>query len=83
MEMSKITEILTMYVVPYAITIIPVIGIVIKVISSFVKLKKEVLDMKDLKEVKEQMGSILEENKMLKRKLNETMTLIDRVERKD
>lgn len=83
MNMSKIVEILTMYVVPYAITIIPVIGIVAKTISSFVKLKKEVADMKDLREIKEQMTLVLQENHELKSKLNETMTLIDHIERKD
>lgn len=79
MEMSKITEIITMYVVPYVITIIPTICIIAKSVHSFIKVRKEQIRINDL----------LEENKQIRQelittnqKLDELMTVIDHVERK-
>lgn len=70
-------------VFPSVLAIFTTVGVVAKVIKSFVDLKKQVTDMKCFDELKSQMSEVLEENRMLKNKLNETMTLIDRVERKD
>lgn len=79
---EQITNII-ISIAPSVITIFTFIGVIAKVISSFTKLKKEVVDMKCVKDLNSKMDEVLEENRMLKRKLNETMTLIDRVERKD
>lgn len=67
---------------PYVATAITFIGVIAKVISSFRKLKKDVVDMKEVTEIKHQMKELLEDNRDLKKKLNETMTKIDHVERK-
>ena len=79
---EHITEIILL-IAPSILTILSMIGIIAKVIASFTALKKQVVEMKDLKEVKGQLNEVLQENRMLKKKLNETMTLIDRIERKE
>lgn len=66
---------------PYIATAITFIGIIAKVINSFHKLKKEVVDMKEMTEVKNQMKELLEDNRELKKTLNETMTKIDHIRR--
>lgn len=68
-------------IAPYVISAITFIGIIAKVIHSFVKLKKEVVNMKELSEVKNQMKQVLQENYELKKTLNDTMTKIDHVRR--
>lgn len=68
-------------VAPYVLSALTFIGVIAKVISSFRALKKDVVDMKDLYEVKSQMKQLLSENYELKKTLNETMTKIDHVRR--
>lgn len=77
---EQITQIILM-IAPSVITIFSMIGVIAKVIYNFKSLKKQVVDMKDMKEVKEQMSALLKENRELKKTLNETMTMIDRVQR--
>lgn len=79
--MNNIQEIILM-VAPSVITILSMIGVIAKVIASFRALKKDVVDMKEMREVKEMLKSVVEENYELKKQLNETMTMIDHVERK-
>lgn len=79
---EKITEIILL-VAPSIITILSMVGVIAKVISNFKALKKDVVDMKDITEIKSQLKCVLEENYELKKKLNETMTIIDRIERKE
>lgn len=67
---------------PYVLSALTFIGVIAKVISSFVKLKKEVVDLKELSEVKNELKELARENRELKKTLNETMTKIDHVERK-
>lgn len=66
---------------PYVLSALTFIGVIAKVVSSFIKLKKEVLDLKCIDELKGQMKQVLEENYQLKKTLNETMTKIDHVRR--
>lgn len=66
---------------PYILSAVTFIGVVIKVISSFKALKKDVVDMKDLADIKVQMKQLLKENYELKKTLNETMTKIDYIRR--
>ena len=66
---------------PYVLSLLTFIGVIAKVIHSFVKLKKEVVDMKCYNDLKEQMGEVLRENHELKYTLNEAMTKIDNVRR--
>lgn len=75
---------------PSLIAIGTAIGVVIKLAKDFVALKKEfiaakkqIADMKCVDELKVEMKEVLAENRELKKKLNETMTLIDRVKRYD
>lgn len=67
---------------PSALSILTAVGIVFKVVKQFADLKKQVVDMKDLTILKNQMQEVLKENYELKATLNETMTKIDHIERK-
>lgn len=69
-------------VFPSLTAIVTMIGVIAKTISAFTKLKKQVVDMKDITELKADMKRVLEENYELKKTLNETMTKIDHIERK-
>lgn len=67
---------------PAIITILTVIALVAKTVHQLTSVKKEVVDMKDMHEVKAQMSQLLQENYALKKQLNELLTKIDRVARK-
>lgn len=73
---------LIVWLAPYVVTAITFIGVIIKVVSSFRALKKDVVDLKEMHEIKTQMTALLKENIELKKTLNETMTKIDHIERK-
>lgn len=80
---EKVTEIILM-IAPHIITILSMIGIVAKVIISLRTLKKDVLEVKRIEQKLDDLEQhYIEENRELKRKLNETMMIIDRVKRKD
>lgn len=68
---------------PSIITILSMIGIVIKVILNFRALKKDVVDMKDLAEVKLLLREVVKENAELKKTLNKTMSMIDHIDRRE
>lgn len=55
----------------------------LKALLDLRKLRREILAAKKDEEVKEEIRVVLEENAELKKKLNECMTMIDHVERKD
>lgn len=77
---EQITQIILM-IAPSVITILSMIGVIAKVIMSFRALKKDVVDMKEMREVKEKLNALLDENYALKKTLNETMAKIDHVKR--
>lgn len=79
---EQITEIILL-IAPSVITILSMIGIIAKVIGHFRSLKKEVVDMKEMKEVKQKLDAVIQENYELKKTLKETMSVIDRIERKE
>lgn len=66
---------------PSVIAILTFIGVVLKVCHEFTALKKQVVDMKAMDTLKEEMTAVLHENYELKKKLNETLTKIDHVRR--
>lgn len=80
MTAEQITQ-LVLEIAPSLIAILTMIGTIAKVLLSFRDLKKQVVDMKCIDELKEQMSQIIQENYELKKTLNETMTKIDHVRR--
>lgn len=54
-----------------------------EVITSFENLKQEVLNTKEYEDLKTQLRLVHEENVVLKKKLNELLTKIDHIERKE
>lgn len=67
---------------PSIIAILTMVSVVVRVVKDFKDLKKQVTDMKVFYDLKDQMGQVIRENYDLKKKLNETLTKIDRIERK-
>ena len=67
---------------PSIIAILTALSVVIRVIKDFKDLKNQVTDMKSIDEIKLQITQLLHENYELKKTLNETLTKLDRVERK-
>ena len=70
-------------IIPSVIAVLTTIGVVIEVIKKFKKLKDDVANMTAMKEIREELKQVVQENYALKRKLNETMTLIDKVHRNE
>lgn len=88
MTTDKIIDIITA-LGPYIIIVLTVVATIIKVFMEFRQLAKEfkllhqkVNDNKEIKELNEKVGYILQENYELKKKLNELLTKIDHIERK-
>lgn len=67
---------------PSILSILTMVGVIMRVIKDFRDLKKSVVDMKCIEELNVKMSVVIQENIDLKRKLNETMTKIDHIERK-
>lgn len=67
---------------PSVIAILTTVGLVLRVVKDFKDLKKQVTDMKVFNELRDQMRQLARENYELKKKLNEMLTKIDRIERK-
>lgn len=80
MTTEQITQ-LILQIAPSVITILSMIGVVIKVIGQIKALKKQVVDMKPYEDLKSQLSTVLQENYELKKTLNECMTKIDHVKR--
>lgn len=61
-----------------------IIGIIVtafKLIKNFNSIKNEILDTKEYQTLKDQLVLVNKENRELKRKLNELLTKIDRLDR--
>lgn len=69
-------------IAPSIIAILTTVGVIIKTLKEFAELKKQVTDMKAIDDIRDQLREVLKENSDLKKKLNETMTKIDHIERK-
>lgn len=72
---------LVISICPSAVAILTACGVVLRVMHAFKELKREVTDMKSIEQLQQQLGQVIEENYQLKRKLNETLTKIDRIKR--
>ena len=70
-------------ILPSVIAVLTTIGVVIEVIKKFKKLRDDVANMTAMKEIREELKQVVQENYALKKKLNETMTLIDKVHRNE
>lgn len=68
-------------VMPSIISVLTTVGIIIKIAKEIKSLKKEVVDMKDIEEIKRQLQALSEENYELKKTLNETLTVLTKVKR--
>lgn len=69
-------------VFPSALAILTMVGVVLRVVKDFNALKAQVTDMKDIRDLNDKLGDLIRENYELKKKLNETLTKIDHIERK-
>lgn len=67
---------------PSVLAILTMLGVVLRVLHDFRDLKKQVTDMKAIQDLNVKMGQLLQENYELKKKLNETLTKIDHIQRK-
>ena len=70
-------------ILPSVIAVLTTVGVVIEVIKKFKKLRDDVANMTAMKEIREELKQVMQENYALKKKLNETMTLIDKVHRNE
>lgn len=70
-------------ILPSVIAVLTTVGVVIEVIKKFKKLRDDVANMTAMKEIREELKQVVQENYALKKKLNETMTLIDKVHRNE
>ena len=57
------------------------IGVIVKTVKEFKELKKTVVDMKAIEDIKLQLRTLNQENYALKKQLNELLTKIDRIKR--
>lgn len=80
MTTDQITN-LVLNIAPAAITIFSMIGIIAKVLHQFSNLKRQVTDMKSVKETNDKINVLLQENCDLKKQINELLTKIDHVRR--
>jgi cell shape-determining protein MreC len=70
-------------ILPSVIAVLTTVGVVVEVIKKFKKLRDDVSNMTAMKEIREELKQVVQENYALKKKLNETMTLIDKVHRNE
>lgn len=80
MDLTTI-EMLIMTYAPMLVTIISIIAMVVKVLSAFKALRKDVADKTEMEAVKEQMKVVLHENYELKASIKELVEKIDKVKK--
>lgn len=68
-------------ILPSVIAVLSTVGLIWKVIKQFKKLKEDVSNMTAMEDIRNQLREVLQENASLKKKLNETLTKIDHVNR--
>lgn len=83
MTTEQITQIVEwiIAILPSVIAVLTTIGVIIKTLKEFASLKSQVVDLKALDDLKGELKQLVQENYELKKTLNETMTIIDRVKR--
>lgn len=72
---------LVVSVLPSVIAVFTTLGLIIKTLHEFTALKKDVVNMKAMEDVRNDLRQVIQENYELKKTLNETMTKIDRIQR--
>ena len=80
MDLTTI-EMLIMTYAPMLVTIISIIAMVVKVLSAFKALRKDVADKTEMEAVKDQMKVVLHENYELKASIKELVEKIDKVKK--
>ena len=68
-------------ILPSFIAVLSTVGLILKVIKDFKKLKGDVSSMTAMEDIRNQLKEVLQENAKLKKQLNETLTKIDKVHR--
>lgn len=68
-------------ILPSFIAVLSTVGLILKVIKDFKKLKSDVSNMTAMEDIRNQLKEVLQENAKLKKQLNETLTKIDKVHR--
>ena len=68
-------------ILPSVIAVLSTVGLIWKLIKQFKKLKEDVSNMTAMEDIRNQLREVLQENASLKKKLNETLTKIDHVNR--
>lgn len=68
-------------ILPSFIAVLSTVGLILKVIKNFKKLKDDVSSMTAMEDIRNQLKEVLQENAKLKKQLNETLTKIDKVHR--
>lgn len=84
MELEMETEQIVTWVLsilPSLIAVLSTVGLVVKTIRNFKKLKDDVSNMTAMEEIRSELKEVLQENRELKKQLNRTMTKIDHVYR--
>lgn len=68
-------------ILPSIIAVLTTVGVIFKTIREFKALKKEVTDMKSIEVLKSDLREVLQENRELKRQMNQTLSKIDHIHR--
>ncbi len=82
MMTEQIVSLIIIGICPNLISIMTAIGLIMRVMREFKALKAQVIDMKSIDALNATMNQVMRENYELKKKLNETLTKIDHIERK-
>lgn len=69
-------------IAPSVIAILTMVGSIFRIWRDFREVKNQVADMKCIDHLKDQISLVIRENYELKKKINETLTKIDHIERK-
>lgn len=69
-------------ILPSVIAVLSFVAVIWKTLREFKATKDEVVDLKELTEVKNQMRQVLNENYELKKSIKELLTKIDKIQRK-
>ena len=70
-------------IAPSLITIISVICMVVKIIKQFTSLREEVKNSKEMKEIKNQIQIVIQENYELKEQIKTLVNKIDKIKTPD
>lgn len=73
---------IVLQIAPSVMAILTMAACIARIWRDFRDIKKQVADMKCIDALKDQISLVIRENYELKKKLNETLTKIDHIERK-